>query len=407
MKTQILAKAYEQTMERINRQKQGLTEVAMRVLSWITCAKTPLTTLELQHALATKTGKSELDQGDMPNDKDMVSVCAGLVTVDEKSDVIRLVHYTLQEYFEKTQKCWFPDAEFDITRTCLTYLSFKAFETGSCQTDEEFEKRLRLNPLYNYATHNWGHHAQGAPTLSEEVVEFLRHESQVGASSEVLMSCRLYSNAPEHRQRYPGQSTGLHLAAYFGLEKAANTLLILKYDPDPTDCCGRTPLSYAAERGHGAVVKLLLENDTVNPNSECPDGHTPLWWAMCCLNYGIVKLLLATNHIDLNSACADGRTLLWWAISRNHEAVVKMMLETGQIDLNSECADGYTPLGWAIHRNNVAVVKMMLETARINLNSACADGGTPLWWAKHYNLVVNMLLATDGIDPNSEYFEYH
>ena len=39
----------------------------------------------------------------------MVSVCAGLVTVDEESDIIRLVHYTTQEFFERTQNIWFPN----------------------------------------------------------------------------------------------------------------------------------------------------------------------------------------------------------------------------------------------------------------------------------------------------------
>jgi hypothetical protein len=33
----------------------------------------------------------------------MVSVCAGLVTIDEESNIIRLVHHTTQEYFERSQ----------------------------------------------------------------------------------------------------------------------------------------------------------------------------------------------------------------------------------------------------------------------------------------------------------------
>jgi hypothetical protein len=56
-------------------------------------------------------GESELDEDNLPQIEDMVSVCAGLVTVDEESGIIRLVHYTTQEYFQRTQKIWFPDAE--------------------------------------------------------------------------------------------------------------------------------------------------------------------------------------------------------------------------------------------------------------------------------------------------------
>src|SRR5947209_3497666 len=81
----------------------------------------------------------------------MVSVCAGLVTFDEESDVIRLVYYTMQEYCERTWIFWFPDAQRDIAMVCVTYLLFHTFQTGSCLTGEDFEARLRLNPLYGYS----------------------------------------------------------------------------------------------------------------------------------------------------------------------------------------------------------------------------------------------------------------
>ena len=39
---------------------------------------------------------------------------------------------------------------------------------------------------------------------------------------------------------------------------------------------GQTPLSLAAERGHEVVVKLLLSEDDVDPESKDKDGRTPL-----------------------------------------------------------------------------------------------------------------------------------
>jgi hypothetical protein len=66
---------------------------------WITCAKRSLTTAELQHALAVEIGEPKLDEDNLLEIEDMVSMCAGLVTVDEESKIIRLVHYTTQEYF--------------------------------------------------------------------------------------------------------------------------------------------------------------------------------------------------------------------------------------------------------------------------------------------------------------------
>ena len=104
-------------MERIDGQKPSFRQIAKKVLSWITCAQRPLTTSELQHALAVVLGDSKLDEDNLERTERIVSVCAGLVTIDEGSGIIRLVHYTTQEYFERTQKHWFPNAESEITTT--------------------------------------------------------------------------------------------------------------------------------------------------------------------------------------------------------------------------------------------------------------------------------------------------
>ena len=105
-KLEVLSVAYEQVMERVNEQKEGFRLLANKVLSWITCAKRPLTTIELQHAIAVEIDEAELDEDNLPGIEDMVTVCAGLVAIDTESDIIRLVHYTTQEYFERTQNRW-------------------------------------------------------------------------------------------------------------------------------------------------------------------------------------------------------------------------------------------------------------------------------------------------------------
>lgn len=104
-------------------------------------------------------GGTQLDEKNLVQIEDMVSDCAGLVILDEESKIIRLVHYTTQEYFERTQKRWFPAAQKEIATTCVAYLSFSAFETGCCGTPQKFRERLQSFPFYSYASHNWGHHA--------------------------------------------------------------------------------------------------------------------------------------------------------------------------------------------------------------------------------------------------------
>jgi GPI inositol-deacylase-like protein len=89
-----LDKAYEDTVNRIENQQQGIHELAKKMLFWIVFAKRPLTTEELRHALAVEPGTRSLDMRDLFPVEDMVSSCAGLVTIDQESNIIRLVHYT-------------------------------------------------------------------------------------------------------------------------------------------------------------------------------------------------------------------------------------------------------------------------------------------------------------------------
>jgi ankyrin repeat protein len=261
----VLDKAYKDVMERIDGQKPGFRQIAEKVLSWITCARRPLTTSELQHALAVVVGDYKLDEDNLEQTERMVSVCAGLVTIDEESGIIRLVHYTTQEYFERTQRQWFPKAESEITTTCVTYLSFDTFKSGYCRSDKEFEQRLQLNKLYDYAAHNWGHHAREASTSCQGSIEFLQKQAQVEASSQALLAKKTYSSDTRYSQRFPRNITGLYLAAHFGLEAIFQPLLAAeKANVDLKDNYGRTPLSRAAENGHEGVVKLLLAAEKVD-----------------------------------------------------------------------------------------------------------------------------------------------
>jgi hypothetical protein len=100
-------------------------------------------------------GEAELDPDNLPHVEDLLSVCAGLVVVDWESAVIRLVHYTTQEYFERIKDTWDPGAPLHITSICLTYLSFDKFRTGSCSSDEKFEKRLQESKFLDYAAKHW------------------------------------------------------------------------------------------------------------------------------------------------------------------------------------------------------------------------------------------------------------
>ena len=258
-----LESAYDEAIERIEGQLAGNTLLAKQALSWITYAQRPLTSQELCHALAIEVGSSKLDPDAVCDIDDVLSVCAGLVTVDNESDAVRLVHYTTQEYFERIRLEWLPNAQQDIASACITYLSMDAFLSGSCDSDEAFEARLRDYAFLDYVARHWERHVEVIQqAVFDLALAFLHSEPLVlTAIQAALVGEYRYSG---YSQNFPSQTNGLHLVARYGLTYFVDMLLKKpEYSADWKDEYGRTPLSYAARRGHEAVVRLLLYRDDV------------------------------------------------------------------------------------------------------------------------------------------------
>ena len=238
--------AYDEVMERrIMGQKPEFVDLALRTLSWITLSKRLLTTSELQHALAVTDGASTLNLGNLSPIGLITSVCGGLVTVDEQRDIIRFVHHTIQEYFDQNWATWFPNGQTDIAETCVTYLSFKTFETGISHTNGDFQARLQSNVFYGYAAQNWGHHARISSIGGRLISEFLESTAKVSAAIQVMA----------YRGSVDRHTINIHLAAYFGLKESMSDLLLKKANVESEDGDCRTPLSLAAENGHEAAAR--------------------------------------------------------------------------------------------------------------------------------------------------------
>ena len=307
--------AYSEAIQRINGQLDGDKELAKRVLSWITYAKRPLTTTEICCALAVEPNEAGLDPENIPDVEDLLSVCAGLVVVDQESAVIRLVHYTTQEYFERIRDVWNPGAQLHIASTCLTYLSFSTFETGSCSSDEEFEERLRGSQFLGYTAKHWGEHALTAEgEICELACSFLSCKELVSCAVQVLL--RSEYTYQGYSQKYPKDSTGLHLTARFGLAIVLETLLLNQVGEiglilERRDSEGQTPLYLAAELGHQRIVKLLLDKGA-EVNAQGGKYGNALQAAVAGNHTAIVELLL-NNGADVSRHDSQGKSVLHYA----------------------------------------------------------------------------------------------
>jgi ankyrin repeat protein len=435
-------KAYDDAIERIKNQLPGEYELAKKTISWITYAKRQLTTKEISHALAVEAGESELDEDNIPDTEHMISVCAGLVVVDEESDIIRLVHYTTQEYFEYVREAWNPKAQEEIASTCLTYLSFHTFDTGYCYSEEDLSCKITQNPFLEYAAKYWGNHAFAVqPTIEKLALPFLRSMNQVTCSTQVMLVTSSVGYEYKYDQNIPMEVTGIHLAAFLGMEYLLQELT----HGDGNDVCmnieardshGRTPLSWAAASGHEAVVKLLVERDDVVADAKDKYGRTPLWWAAASGHEAVVKLLVERDDVVADLKDNDGQTPLSRAAQYGHEAAVKLLVERDDVEADSKANDGHTPLSAAaeigheavvkllLERDDVvadskdeggrtpllsaaesgqeAIVKLLLERGDVVADSKDEYGRTPLWWAaaSGYEAVVKLLVERDDVVPD-------
>ncbi|KAJ7831588.1 hypothetical protein B0H14DRAFT_2365099 [Mycena olivaceomarginata] len=169
--------AYDDIVTRINQQSEGARKLAWRTLSWVLNAKTPLRPSQLREALAVEPGATALDPDGQTDMDIVISVCAGLVVIDEADDTVRLVHYTTQRYFQlaRVQTSLFPHSQSEITLTCITYMSltFEAFP-------HMLQQPLLLfayNPFLHYTVEYCLVHARGEPEtrITHSILSFLAH----------------------------------------------------------------------------------------------------------------------------------------------------------------------------------------------------------------------------------------
>jgi hypothetical protein len=348
---------YDQALLRIRSQAEEDVELAEAVLLWVLCARRTLTVLELQHMYAMRAlseGEEALQEDDLPDADILTGVCGGLITVDGESKMVRFVHYTTQQYFERAYKDHSTSTTFEITRLSLAYLRLPNFSTGICTTDAAMSSRLEQYPFLHYAARHWGSEGSNVDfdALWADLTAFVSNKVAVDVASQVW-------SLPQHRythwsQEFPRNVPFLVLAASFDIPQVLRRLVADDQDLEGRGSDGGSPLIRAASLGLAANVTLLIELGA-EVNSTDSSGETALERAAASGNEAIVKALLG-GGAEINLKSAAGWTVLMSAVRSGNMDIVKTLVRAGA-DLRAETAWGDSALSLAakIGQEDIAI----------------------------------------------------
>ena len=368
--------AYDETMNRIRGQEEGFRDLAIGTLAWISLAMTPLTLRELQCALSIEPGDTTVDEANFVDEEILSSVCAGLIVVDHDRQIVRLAHYTTQEYFESRKDVLFPEKQDLLAETCLTSLSFNVFSNW------RFEKWGIGPPItpafefFSYAARHWHEHAQSSQgsTAQRLIIELLKRAEKLPAL--LREHHRLLLQGPLN----PPRTQGLPIAARWQLISMVKALLHLEgYCAEDRSTMKAQALSLAAYYRQLSAVRILLDGNTIATaavshalsfmytNEFAPPGSCE-----------VVEVLL--NHgAEPNTVFRD-RPMLHYACWKKDVQFASLLLSHGA-DVELRDADGETALhASAGMASSVDIVKLLLEY-KLDINAKDNDGETAMWAA--------------------------
>lgn len=120
---------------------------------------------------------------------------------------------------------------------------------------------------------------------------------------------------------------------------------------------GHSALYSAAKNGHTDCVRLLL-NAEAQVNAADKNGFTPLCAAAAQGHFKCVELLIAYDA-NINHAADGGQTPLYLACKNGNKECIKLLLEAGT-DRSVKTRDGWTPIHAAVDTGNVDSLKLLM-----------------------------------------------
>ncbi|KAH6876944.1 hypothetical protein BKA70DRAFT_218643 [Coprinopsis sp. MPI-PUGE-AT-0042] len=384
---------YRKTWQRILDLVPAKALLARNTLTWVVHATRSLTIEELLEAVATCPDTHRFEHDRLVREETLVGLCHGLVAVEERTRLVRLVHYTAKDTLEWLIIETLPQPHSLLSAVCLARLADSGFLRTKLNRKYELEGALQAEPFLSYAYDSWFLHAQQSladPLTTAQLIDF-------------VVNCHAFPISYQDLWEDFDLLGPLHLVAYFNLPITFAGSDSLRNPNQGTAKRGETALILACMQGHDKAVKELLHLPNISVNATSVDGRTPLIWASREGHEGAARLLIACPSLDINAADDGGWTALIWASDRGHQGVVVLLLSHPDIDVNAASNSNNTALAMASMEGHEEVVALLLARPDINVNAAGQEMDMALTKAAKYGeeSIVKLLLAHPSIQVST------
>ena len=232
-----LGDVYDATIERIKAQGGYESSLGMGALMWISKAEWPLSPDGLCHTLGIELGSVDFNSSNIPSITTVVSCCQGLMVVGKGASCVRLVHFTLKEYFSAHPDI-FGRPHSAMAEICLTYLNSQQVKDLSTNSSADVCKVVHDKPFLEYRSLYWATHAK------RELSDYLRslalqllqvYDGHISAQILLRHGMSLRSQNPHTWSPF----SGVHCASYLGFVEIVVALIDMRAcDPNGTDFRG-------------------------------------------------------------------------------------------------------------------------------------------------------------------------
>ena len=121
-------------------------------------------------------------------------------------------------------------------------------------------------------------------------------------------------------------------------------------------------------------VRLALQSEHTDVNSQDQDGRTGLMWAFIRNRFNLLKcnpvamLILKHPNIDVSLRSNSGSTALFFAL-KNRENFKHILVDDNNVDPNIKNSDGDSALMLAVKTRDMVLIKLMLADPRVDLDT--------------------------------------